>query len=112
MLKKKVMIYLTYQAMLVGEVIGQLELVEGDNLLHPLLPGGGTVRVDVHPLGHLGVRLPGYNPPAVVELVAEVVRGHNVQKEDVLGLGVEARQSELHLREHLPEKRITYIFSI
>ena len=64
MLKKKVMIYLTYQAMLVGEVIGQLELVEGDNLLHPLLPGGGTVRVDVHPLGHLGVRLPGHHPLA------------------------------------------------
>ncbi len=50
--------------MLVGDVVGQLELVEGDNLLHPLLPGGGTVRVDVHPLGHLGVRLPSHNPPA------------------------------------------------
>jgi hypothetical protein len=54
--------------MLVGDVVGQLELVEGDNLLHPLLPGGGTVRVDVHPLGHLGVRLPSHNPPAAKEM--------------------------------------------
>ena len=56
------MLYLTYQAMLVGEVVGELELVEGDDLLHPLLPGGGTVRVDVHPLGHLRVRLPRHHP--------------------------------------------------
>jgi hypothetical protein len=41
----------------------------------------------------------------VVELVAEVVRGHNVQKEDVLGLGVQAGHLELHLREHLPENK-------
>ena len=49
--------------MLVGDVVGQLELVEGDHLLHPLLPGGRTVRVDVHPLWHLGVRLPSHDPP-------------------------------------------------
>jgi hypothetical protein len=41
----------------------------------------------------------------VVELVAEVVSGHNVQEEDVLGLGVQAGHLELHLREHLPENK-------
>ncbi len=41
----------------------------------------------------------------VVELVAEVVRGHNVQEEDVLGLGVQAGHLELHLRKHLPENK-------
>ena len=96
------MIYLTYQAMLVREVVGELELVEGDNLLHPLLPAGRTVRVDVHPLWHLRVSLPRYDPPAVVELVAKVICSYNIQQEDVLGLRVEARESELHLREHLP----------
>ena len=54
---------MTHQAVLVGDVVGQLELVEGDHLLHPLLPGGRTVGVDVHPLWHLGVRLPGNDPP-------------------------------------------------
>ena len=38
--------------------------METDNFLHPLLPSGGTVRVDVHPLRHLGVRLAGHDPPA------------------------------------------------
>ena len=61
------MIYLTYQAMLVREVVGELELVEGDNLLHPLLPAGRTVRVDVHPLRHLGVRLPRHDPPTKIK---------------------------------------------
>ena len=54
---------MTHQAVLVGDVVGQLELVEGDHLLHPLLPRGRAVRVDVHPLWHLGVRLPGNDPP-------------------------------------------------
>ena len=59
--------FCTYKAMLVREVIGELELVEGDNLLHPLLPTGRTVRVDVHPLRHLGVRLPCHDPPTKIK---------------------------------------------
>ena len=61
--------------MLVGQVVGELELVEGDNLLHPLLAGGRTVRMDVHPLGHLGVRLARHNPPAV-----KTKRHHYIQR--------------------------------
>ena len=60
--------------------------------------------MDVHPLGHLGVRLPGHDPPAVVELVSEVVSRHDVQEEDVLGLGVETREAKFHLWEHLSRK--------
>ena len=78
--------------------------METDNFLHPLLPSGGTVRVDIHPLRHLGVRLAGHDPPAVVELVSEVVRSHHVQQQDVLGLGVETRETKLHLWEHLSRK--------
>ena len=55
---------ITYQSMFIRDVVCEFEFVEGDDLLHPLLPGGGTVGVDVHPLGHLGVRLPGHDPPA------------------------------------------------
>ena len=95
--------------MFVRYVVGQLEFVEGDCLVHPLLPGGGTVGVDVHPLGHLGVRLPGNHPVAVVELVSVVVGRNHVEQEDVLGLRVQTRQLKLHLGKHLPEKK--YVMS-
>ena len=39
-----------------------------------------------------------------MEFVSEVIRGHNVQQQDVLGLRIQSRHSEFHLREHLPEK--------
>ena len=51
--------------MLVRDVVGEFEFVKGDDLLHPLLSRGRTVRVDVHPLGHLGVGLARYDPTAV-----------------------------------------------
>ena len=88
--------------MLVRQVVGELQLVEGDHLLHPLLSSCGAVRVDVHPLRHLRVGLPCHDPSTVVELVAEVVGRDDVEEEDVLRLRVQPRHAELHLREHLP----------
>ena len=41
-------------------------------------------------------------PLPVVELVSVVIRGDDVQQEDILGLRVQSGNSELHLREHLP----------
>ena len=41
-----------------------------------------------------------------MELVSVVVCSDDVQQEDVLSFGVQARQTELHLREHLPEKHV------
>lgn len=41
-------------------------------------------------------------PLPVVELVSVVIRGHDVQQQDVLGLRVQSGNPELHLREHLP----------
>ena len=55
----------TYKAVLVRDVVGQLQLVEGDDLLHPLLPGRRAVRVDVHSLRHLRVSLASYHPSTV-----------------------------------------------
>ena len=52
----------TYKAVLVRQVVGELQLVEGDDLLHPLLAGGRAVGVNVHPLGHLRVRLARHHP--------------------------------------------------
>ena len=40
-----------------------------------------------------------------MELVSVVVCRDDVEEQDVLGLGVQPRQPELHLREHLPETR-------
>ena len=54
----------THQSMFVWYVVGKFQFMKTDNFLHPLLPSGGTVRVDVHPLRHLGVRLPRHDPPA------------------------------------------------
>ena len=54
----------THQPMLVGYVVGELELVEGDDLLHPLLPRRRAVRVDVHALRHLRVGLARDDPLA------------------------------------------------
>lgn len=51
-------------------------------------------------------------PLPVVELVSVVVRGDDVQQEDVLGLGVQTGNSELHLRKHLPGPPINMYSSI
>ena len=40
-----------------------------------------------------------------MKLVSEVVGGHDVQQQDVLGLRVESTNPELHLRKHLPGKK-------
>ena len=50
--------------MFIWDVVGEFQFMEADNFLHPLLPSGGTVGVDVHPLGHLRVRLARHDPPA------------------------------------------------
>ena len=50
--------------MLVRYVVGELELVEGDDLLHPGLPGSRRIRVDVHPLWHFRIGLASHHPTA------------------------------------------------
>lgn len=43
-------------------VVGELELVEGEHLLHPLSAFRRGVGVDVDAWGRVGVRLPRHNP--------------------------------------------------
>jgi len=57
----------TYQAVFVGNVVGELELVKGDHFLHPVLARGWTVGVDVHALGHLGVSLARHDPSTATQ---------------------------------------------
>ena len=43
-------------------VVGQLQLLERDELPHPMGSGGGGVRVDVQPPGHRGLGLARHRP--------------------------------------------------
>lgn len=57
---------IAHQPMLVFYVVGELEFVEGDYLLHSLLPRGRAVRVDEHPLGHLRVSSASHHTLTVI----------------------------------------------
>ena len=85
----------------VRDVVGELELVEGDTGPgHPLLAGGRRVRVDAGASWKLRVGFAGDHPARVVELVAAVVVGHDVHHHDVLGLLVEAADAHFQGGEH------------
>lgn len=88
--------------MFIRDVVGQFEFMESNRLGHPLLASGRAVRVDVHPLGHLRVGLACHHPAGVVELVAAVVRGHDVQQQDVFGFFIQSVYPHLERREHPP----------
>ena len=92
-------------SVLVQVVVGQLELVEGDHLLHPDCPGGRRVGVDVEPAGHVGFCFTGHHPFRVVVLVAGVVHGYNVHEENVLGILLQPRDAATKGREHPPRER-------
>ena len=53
---------MTYVSVVVQLVVGELELVERCDLLHPLRPLGGGVWVDVDARGRVGVRLARHDP--------------------------------------------------
>ena len=92
----------THKSVLVLNVVGELELVERDDLGHPLLAGGGRVRMNVHALLHLGVGLARHYPARVVKLVATVVGRHDVHEQYVLGPLLQAAHSHFKCRKHAP----------
>lgn len=52
----------TYVSERVQVVVGQFQLLEGDELPHPVRSGSGRVRVNVESAGHGRLCLPGYRP--------------------------------------------------
>ena len=52
----------TYVSERVQVVVGQFQLLEGDQLPPPVRPRGRRVRVHVEPAGHGGLCLPGHRP--------------------------------------------------
>ena len=49
------------------------------------------------------------DPARIVELVAQVADGNDVEHEDVLRLDIESRHLQLQRRKHSPHKIDTYI---
>ena len=92
--------FFTHISVLIRRVVGEFELVESHRLGHPLVSGGRALWVDVHPSGHLRVGLARHRPPRVVELVAPVVRRHDVHQEDVLGAGIQPADGHFERRKH------------
>lgn len=52
----------TYVSERVQVVVGQFQLLEGDELPHPMSPRGGRVRVNVESPGHGRLCLPSHRP--------------------------------------------------
>ena len=71
-------------SILIQIIVGQLDFLEGDVVLHPLCPGGGGLRVNVEPAGHLWLRLPRHLPLGASPFVAGVVGEAKVQKNHIL----------------------------
>lgn len=88
--------------MLVQNVIGEFEFMEGHRLAHPLPPLGWTVRVDVHAFGHFWVSLPRHHPAGAVKLVTVVVNSNNVHQQDVFGTFIQASYAHFERRKHPP----------
>lgn len=71
----------------VEEIVGQLQLIEGDDLLHPLDAFGWRVWMDVNTSRHLRIGLSSNDPAGVVEAVAIsfVVTSDEVDHQHVVG---------------------------
>ena len=97
---------LTYMAILIQLIVGELQLVKGDDLLHPLSTLGRGVRVDMDPWRTVGVCLARHHPAARVEgvPVALVIHGHKVHDQHVVLHGVQAKESHLEGGEHPPAR--------
>lgn len=52
----------THMPKWVQVVVGELEFLEGDELPHPMRPGGGRVRVHIEAAGHGGLSFAGHRP--------------------------------------------------
>lgn len=91
--------------MLVLNVVRELQFVERDGLLHPLLAGCGRIWVNVEPTVGVRIGFACYCPLVVVILVAVVISRVNIHRHHVLGLGVKALHLHLEWREHAPGRK-------
>ena len=92
----------THVSIVVHDVVGQFEFVEGHDLLGPLSATARGVGVHVDAAGHVRVSLAGHDPTGAVERVAVafVVDRHKVHHHHVVGEKVKAEESHLEGGEH------------
>ena len=100
-------------SIVVHHVVGQLEFVEGRDLLRPLTTAARRVGVHVDTAGHVRVSLAGHDPTGCVERIAVslVVARHEVHHHHVVGDQVEPEQTNLEGWEHPSEGRTTATWS-
>jgi len=77
-------------SIVVHQIVGQLQLVKSDDVLHPLAASLRRVRMDVNATRQMRVSLSGDHPTGAVEgvTVALVIQGHEVHHEHVVRVGV------------------------
>ena len=85
---------------LIHVIVRQLQLLEADDLTHPLVSRARRVGVDVESTGHLGLGFARYDPFGVVIFVAIFVRGDDVHDENVFQLRIEPRDSDFKRGKH------------
>ena len=96
-------------AVLVQLVVGQLDLLKGDDLLPQLLACVRRVRVVVEPVGRGWVGLARHQPrgPVVGIAVPLVVAGHNVEEDPVLSVRPQIGKAASDSGKHPPGKGCT-----
>ena len=92
-------------AVLVQLVVGQLDLLEGDDLLPQLFSCVWRVRVIVEPMGRGRVSLARHQPrgPVVGVAVPLVVAWHNVEEDPVLSVRPQVLKAASDSGKHPPE---------
>lgn len=87
----------TYVSVVVELIVRQLELVEGDGLLHPVRPTRRTIRVHVDPGRRHGIGATRHDPGAAVKRVSIplIVARDEVHHHQILRTGVQAEQPAL-----------------
>ncbi len=88
-------------SLLVELIVGELELVEVDDGVHPVCPQGGRVGMHVKP-SRRALLLETLDPVGVLVFVAVLVHGRHVHQENVVGRGVEVKQLDFERRKHPP----------
>lgn len=88
------------KAVLVRDVIGQFQLMEGDHFLHPLFPRAWGVGVDIHSFGHFWVGFSCHHPAAVVKFVSTVINGDDVHQQNIFCSFVQSGNSDFEWGKH------------
>lgn len=97
-------------------VVGEFDLLEGDNLLAQLLASKRRVRVDVEPGGSRGIGLARHEPaaPVIGVAITFLVHGDDVHQHRITALRPKAIERYPARRKHPPviREKPTVFFSL